>query len=168
MIFQLGKSQTNAACLKKDDGKVGYSGPTFITIRSAKHDRSCEQSYMEDFNSLISCEEFKEASMNGDEVKPLVFISLDGGPDEAPKNEKTMVSAIQNFTDHNIDALFTHAPGSSAYNKVERRMAPLSKFTAGIMTPPPPSPIDTFGSHLDSSNNTVDEELVLVKFLAGV
>ena len=54
------------------------------------------------------------------------------------------------------DALFVfkHAPGSSAYNKVERRMAPLSKFTAEIIFP-----FDTFGSHLDSSNKTVDEEL---------
>ena len=50
-------------------------------------------------------------------------------------------------------ALFviTHAPGSSTYNKVKRRMASLSKFTAEIILP-----FDTFGSHLDSSNKPVD------------
>ena len=102
--------------------------------------------------------------MNGYEVKPLVFISVDGGPDEAPKNEKTMISAIQNFTNHNMDALFvfTHAPGSIAYNKAERRMAPLSKFTAEIILP-----FDTFGSHLDSGNKTIDEELERQNFKAA-
>ena len=50
--------------------------------------------------------------------------------------------------------VFTHAPGSSAYNQVERRMAPLSKDTSGLVLP-----FDIHGSHLNRSNKTIDEEL---------
>lgn len=48
----------------------------------------------------------------------------------------------------------THAPGQSAYNAVERRMAPLSKALTGVILP-----FDKYGSHLDSSNRTIDENL---------
>ena len=48
----------------------------------------------------------------------------------------------------------TLASGMSAYNYVERRMAPLSKALAGILLPH-----DSFGSHLDSQNRTIDAEL---------
>ena len=55
----------------------------------------------------------------------------------------------------------THAPGSSAYNPVERRMTPFSKHTAGIILP-----FDTFGNHLDASNKTIDSELEVKNFEA--
>ena len=60
------------------------------------------------------------------------------------------------FLKYNLDALFvfTHAPGSSAYNSVERRMAPLSKDTAGLVLP-----FDTYGTHMNSSNGTTDIDL---------
>ena len=48
----------------------------------------------------------------------------------------------------------THAPGMSAYNYVESRMAPLSKALAGVLLPH-----DTFGDHLDSDGKTRDQEL---------
>ena len=40
----------------------------------------------------------------------------------------------------------TFAPGMSAYNYVERRMAPLSRELAGIILPH-----DAYGSHLNAS-----------------
>ena len=91
-------------------------------------------------------------------------MSVDGGPDEAPKNQQTMAAGIRHFTTFELDAIFifAHAPGSSAYNKVERRMAPLSKLTAEIILP-----FETFGSHLDSQNKTVDEELEKKNFQAA-
>ena len=55
----------------------------------------------------------------------------------------------------------THAPGSSAYNPVERRITLLSKHTAGIILP-----FDTFGNHLDASNKTIDSELEIKNFEA--
>ena len=42
----------------------------------------------------------------------------------------------------------------SAYNYVERRMAPLSKALEGVLFPH-----DTFGDHLDSDGKTRDQEL---------
>ena len=49
------------------------------------------------------------------------------------------------FLKYNLDALFafTHAPGSSAYNPVERRMAQLSKDTTGLILP-----FDTYGTQM--------------------
>ena len=62
----------------------------------------------------------------------------------------------QSIKQMNLDAsfIFTRAPGSSAYNPVERRMEPLSKTTASVILP-----FDTFGSHLNSVNKTTDIEL---------
>ena len=42
-----------ASCLQNKDRVIGYSGPTYISIRSAKHDKSGAASHMEDFQSLI-------------------------------------------------------------------------------------------------------------------
>ena len=57
---------------------------------------------------------------------------------------------------------FSKAPGFSAFNKVERRMAPLSKDTAGIVLP-----FEKFGSYLNSSNKTIDTELEKRNFAAA-
>jgi len=83
-------------------------------------------------------------------------VSVDGGPDEAPKNQKNLVAWVSVFKEYDLDTIFvfTHAPGSSAYNQVERRMAPLSKDTSGLVLP-----FDIHGSHLNRSNKTIDEEL---------
>lgn len=64
--------------------------------------------------------------------------------------------AIHHFVQHNLDAIFlaTNAPGRSAYNRVERRMAPLSKQLSGVLLEH-----EFFGSHLDSQMRTVDPEL---------
>lgn len=56
----------------------------------------------------------------------------------------------------------THAPGQSAYNAVERRMAPLSKDVSGIILP-----YDAYGNHLDKSGRTVDDELEKRNFAAA-
>ena len=97
-------------------------------------------------------------------MKPLVFVSIDGGPDEATKNQQALTVWARQFENNDLDAVFvfTHAPGISAYNPVERRRAPLSKDTAGIILP-----FDTFGNHLDASNKTIDSELEIKNFEAA-
>ena len=55
-----------------------------------------------------------------------------------------------------------NAAGLSAFNPVERRMAPLSHDLCGIILPH-----DTFGSHLDSSGKTIDNELEKENFHAA-
>lgn len=55
-----------------------------------------------------------------------------------------------------MDAVFiaTNAPGRSAFNRVERRMAPLSKDLAGLIIPH-----NHDGDHLDTQGRTVDQML---------
>lgn len=55
-----------------------------------------------------------------------------------------------------MDAIFiaTNAPGRSAFNKVERRMAPLSRELSGVVLPH-----DYYGSHLNNAGISVDEDL---------
>lgn len=69
--------------------------------------------------------------------------------------------AIEHFKENNLDGLFivTNAPGRSAYNRVERRMAPLSRELSGVVLPH-----DHFGSHLDSSGKTIDDDLEIHNF----
>ena len=102
--------------------------------------------------------------MKDGKLKPLIFVSVDGGPDETPKNALTLDSWLSVFLDFGLHLLvvFTHAPGSSAYNPVERCMALLPKDTSGVILP-----FDTYGSHLNSSNVTVDENLERRNFKAA-
>lgn len=84
-------------------------------------------------------------------MKPVVIVTVDGGPDENPRYQKVIDVAIHHFVNNNLDALFiaTNAPGRSAFNRVERRMAPLSRELSGLILSP-----DHFGSHLDSQGRT--------------
>ena len=93
-------------CLKKDGKKVGYSGPTLVSISSKKHDSSCAESHVEEFDIFVSCEQFREAAKTLDgQVKLLVFMSVDGGLNEAPKNQQTMAVGMHHFTAYDSDAL---------------------------------------------------------------
>lgn len=90
------------------------------------------------------------------EVKPVLIISSDGGPDENPRYRKVIAHAVDHFKKYDLDAIFivTNAPGRSAFNRVERRMAPLSRELTGVV-----HSRDSFGTHLDSSGRTVDVNL---------
>ena len=78
-----------AACLKKE-GKVSYNGPTFISTRCGKDGKSYAETHSDDFERILQLEEFQDAAlMRNKYVKPLVFVSVDGGPGEAPKNLQT-------------------------------------------------------------------------------
>ncbi|CAF5031344.1 unnamed protein product, partial [Rotaria sp. Silwood1] len=151
-----------AACMMNENNDVGYSGPTYIAIRSAKHDRSDANSHACDFDRLVGLKEFEKSVRDyTGQVKPIVIITVDGGPDENPRFPKTLVAAIRKFRKYNLDALFvlTHAPGQSAYNVVERRMAPLSHDLAGLILPH-----DHFGTHLNDSGVTVNPDLERTNF----
>ena len=62
---------------------------------------------MEDFDTLVTREEFREIGKTADgQVKLLVSKSVDGGSDKAPKNTQTMAAGIFHFTLYDIDAVF--------------------------------------------------------------
>ena len=86
-------------------------------------------------------------------MKPVFIFTVDGGPDENPRYQKTIEVGIHHFLQNDLDALFiaTNAPGRSAFNRVERKMAPLSRELLGLIIPH-----DNFGSHLDDQGKTIN------------
>lgn len=137
---------------------VGYSGPTYIALRSGKHAMSSAFSHGLDFERLLELPQFDSITKDqrDNNVKPVVIFSVDGGPDENPRYQKVIDVGIHHFVKHDLDALFiaTNAPGRSAFNRVERRMAPLSRELSGLILSH-----QHFGSHLDSQGRTINEEL---------
>ena len=97
---------------------ITYTGPTSITIRSAKHQGSNAYHHLEDLKKIHTQQEFEPFLFSGGEAKPIFIITVDGGPDENPRYEKTINCAIDLFRSYNLDALFlaTNAPGRSAFN----------------------------------------------------
>ncbi|GBN50027.1 hypothetical protein AVEN_95582-1 [Araneus ventricosus] len=65
---------------------VGYSGPTFIAIRSGKHSSSTANIHAQDFETLLTLKEFEELVKTEEGfIKPVIIITVDGGPDENPR-----------------------------------------------------------------------------------
>lgn len=88
-----------------DPESVGYSGPTFVAIRSGKQSSSTATSHACDFKRLLELEEFNEFSKTATgSVKPVVIISVDGGPDENPRYSKVIREAIKHFNEFIFDA----------------------------------------------------------------
>lgn len=151
-----------AGLIVKDKGfgskeAVSFSGPTYITIRSGKHSSSTAKTHSRDFSQLMNMDNFETITKSKTGyIKPVFIILVDGGPDENPRYPKTIRAAINHFQRYNLDALFiaTNAPGRSAFNPVERRMAPLSRQLSGIILPH-----EHYGTHLDGSGKTIDVEL---------
>jgi hypothetical protein len=143
--------------------KLTYSGPTYIAIRSGKHDSSTAHSHAVDFRTIVDRQLMKGVSNVADspDLKPILIIFSDGGPDENPRFPKTMIQAVDHFRRFDLDCFFisTNAAGYSAYNPVERRMAPLSRDLSGLILPH-----DAYGTHLDSQCRTFDKALELKNF----
>lgn len=145
-----------------DPKAVTYSGPTFISIRSGKHSSSTAASHAKDLEDVILCPEFDPITKTKLNCLKAVYIStVDGGGDENPRYPKVVDWAIHMFVKYEFDVyiVITNAPHQSAFNRVERRMSPLSKELTGIILPH-----DHFGNHLDGERKTIDEQLELKNF----
>lgn len=139
-----------------------FPGPTYIAIRSGKHDSSTALSHSRDLKRIFDLDPFDYFTKGDDGlVLPIIIKLVDGGPDENPRYYKTQLAAVQDFVNYDLDRYITvtNAPGRSAYNPVERRMAPLSKTLAGLVIPH-----DHFGSHLNRSGKTINDELEAKNF----
>ncbi len=98
--------------------------------KTSNNDASTAFTHSTDFDRLYELSAFDVITKRADHtLKPVGIVLSDGGPDENPRYSKTIYCAIQHFKKYDFDALFlaTNAPGRSAFNPVERRMAPLSK-----------------------------------------
>ncbi|CAG7734334.1 unnamed protein product, partial [Allacma fusca] len=72
-------------------GKMTYSGPIYIAVRSGKHDSSTAKSHAADIRQLFELPAFASLVKRKDlTVKPIVIILSDGGPDENPRYPKTL------------------------------------------------------------------------------
>jgi hypothetical protein len=147
-----------ASCIIDEAGVVTTAGPTYISIRSAKHDRTnldCEEI---DFDHVVKLKEFEKTARNHiGEVKPIIIMSVDNiDPINYTRFPKTLYLSIQKFKKYNLDAfiLFTQAPGQSTFNIAERRLALLSHDLSGLVLPH-----SYFGTHLNLCGLTVDAEL---------
>ena len=61
---------------------VTYSGTTYVAIRSAKHSQSCALHHLQVMNGVRSLDEFSGSFKNEGNDKPVMVVTVDGGPDE--------------------------------------------------------------------------------------
>ena len=123
---------------------VGYTGTTYVGIRNAKHTGSSAYHHLQDMICIRTLPEFESSFKNENrEDKPVMMITIDGGLDENLRHKKTVTCAITYFKSYDLDVLFiaTNAPNRSAFNRCERRMAPVSKHwsdppTRSLWNPP--------------------------------
>lgn len=64
---------------------ITYTGPTYVAIRSGKHSSSTAFSHARDLENMMSMDKFAPFLKNGTAVKPILIITVDGGPDENPR-----------------------------------------------------------------------------------
>lgn len=93
---------------------VGYSGPTYIAVRSGKHSSSTAYAHARDLDKLFELEEFKDMIKFGvdNAIKPIFIITVDGGPDENPRYQKVIEISIHHFLNHDLDAFFVATNGN--------------------------------------------------------
>lgn len=134
------------------------SGPTYISLRSARHDRVSIDCDAVDFDRVVKMKEFERTARNHiGEIKPIIIINVDrSDPSDFTRFAKTLFLSIEKFKKYNLDALIllSQAPGQSCFNVVERRLALLSHDLAGLVLP-----AYYFGTHLDLHGGTIDAEL---------
>jgi hypothetical protein len=131
-------------------------------VRSQLLDSSTSSAHYADYKSML------ENPLSGDLLKsidglakPVLLLSVDGGPDENPRHFKNITQYTKYMHDNDIDymSVRTHAPNQSAYNLVERSMAPFSKYLAGVILP-----ADTHGKHINSSGVVIDADMCRKNF----
>ena len=141
---------------------VTYSGATYKGIRSAKHSASSAFAHFQDMVRVRSLSEFAMSFQTSrHEEKKVIFVTVDGGPDENLRYEKTINCSIKYFLENGLDAFFlaTNSGGCSVFTRVELRMVKLSKKLSGVILEHHKS-----GSHLDAKIVTVDKDLTLKNF----
>ena len=94
-------------------------------------------------------------------TRPVLILRPDGGPDQNPRHKKNQNAYGKLFIDLDLDALAIalYPEGFSAFNPVERRMAPLSRELIGVIFDH-----EHYGAHLNSAKETIDIQLEKRKF----
>ncbi|EFX67013.1 hypothetical protein DAPPUDRAFT_115824 [Daphnia pulex] len=129
-------------------------------VRSGKQSSSTAYAHGLGFERVLQLPEFDELSKKRKGVvKPVLIFTVDGGPNENPRYQKTIEVDVHHHLQNDLNALFiaTNAPERSAINRVERKMAPSSRELSGLIIPH-----DNFGSPLDDQSITISKQLAEV------
>ena len=87
----IGDMQIKSDCMSKE--AVSYSGPTYIGIRSSKHSGSSAFHHLQDMKRIRTLDSFKDSFHNSKgEQKPVMIVTVDGGPDECPRLLSLIIS----------------------------------------------------------------------------
>ena len=158
-------SSIYAASIIDETGLISNAGPTYVAIRSAKHDRCTHETHEIDFDRLVQMKEFEKVARDHlGRVKPIVMMNIEsGGSENSTRYPGTLSSAVDKFKKHNLDVLImiNQAPGQALFNIVQRRLAPMSHDLAGLILPH-----DHFGTHLNDMGVTQHAELEKENFKA--
>ena len=119
----------------------------YSIITSGEHATSSANKHAQNFlqfANLPVTKDFMRTSTGA--FKPVLFVGVDGRPDENPMFPKTLGAWLPIFKECDFDGIFmvTYAPGQSAFI-VERRMVQLSREMCGLILPH-----DFLGSHLNT------------------
>ncbi|GBM72663.1 hypothetical protein AVEN_213165-1 [Araneus ventricosus] len=135
---------------------VGYSGLAYLATHSGKHTTSTAYSHGLDFERLLELPEFDKIQKFNNAGKPVVVFVVDGGCDENPRYQKTIQVGAHHFRQNKLDALFiaANAPERIAFDRVQRKMAPLSKELSKLILPH-----EQYWSRLDAQRNTINPKL---------
>ena len=77
-------------------GKIGYSGTTYVGIRSSKHNNSTAFTHHEDLKRFIELNPDIFTTEKGG-IKPILVKGVDGGHDENPRFEKNIIMGCKTF-----------------------------------------------------------------------
>ena len=105
---------------------VSYKGETFLRIQSVKHDSVSCYDHGLDLLEVFKTDSLKPRLWGPTGPKPVLFIRSDGGMDVNITTLPAVKVFINVFKELDLDllAISMSAPGGSAHNAVERRMAP--------------------------------------------
>ena len=97
-------------CVQKKDFSgdvVTYSGPTYCAIQSRKHSDSSTYHHLQDMKCIQSLDIFND-SFNNDtgDLKLVMIITIDGGPDENTRHTKNIQCVFNYFTTQGLNAFF--------------------------------------------------------------
>eukprot|EP01083_Nonionella_stella_P231990 818794_1 len=143
-----------------DTTQKDITGPTMVFIRSGYHEAQSAFNHAQDVARILEDERFNKWTrvLGGDDIKPILHLAGDTGPDEAARNDKVQLGGLWLMNKFQFDTIIhRNSPENwSAMNRIERAMKILTDCFCGKELP-----IDTHGSHL--TNGEVTNESLCLK-----
>lgn len=141
---------------RKDEADEGgmKQGQLACFVRPQLFSGSSSRSHMADIMTMTQEPSTRPLMMKAGDVRPVMFIITDGGPDENPRHFKNITEFGHLFRMLVLDYLSVrcYAAGPSAMNPVERAMSSFSSKLIGVVLPH-----DHHGNHIVSDRKSVSD-----------